>query len=142
VLKRFLNVVVFIATITLIGNLLFSNSVSKNDAIWICSFIYIVVLVLNYTIYAQISIWHGDKIIVSQINKVVLVLIVFAVAQSSYGSYKERKQAEVDEISYAECLKKNEFEEETKKDIDNKEDDFIAFLHNAEKYSDCITTKK
>ena len=92
---------------------------------------------LNYTIFAQITIWHGDKVRASQINKIVLAVAILSFIQILYKDYKDQKQAKLDEASYAECLKKNGYDKEAKKEYDV--DDLVL---NSENELDCVPTSK
>ena len=81
--------------------------------------------------------WHGDKVRTNQINKLVLIVVFFSVAQGLYKDFKERKQAAADDVKYAECLKKNGYDKDGKKEYDV--DDLIL---NIDKYDECAPSKK
>ena len=100
---------------------------------FICIFVYTVLLVLNYTIYGQITIWHNNSN--SKIYSIfVASILLITLATNSFQIEKEKKQAAISDMEYKECLKNKAID---KKDGD---DEFTKFLLSDQ--FDCLPVNK
>jgi hypothetical protein len=128
IFKRLLNVVSLLTTLILLVNLydLYQGNVITALVGYII--VYSVLLVLNYTIFNEITLWHAAKNRSNFFNIFILIFLIFSIGVAIYQSHKHKIQAEAEVNERFEKEKQQE-ECEINNALADKEDSFIKFLN-------------